>query len=423
METAGPAPGINITGYSDAWEVLNSQAFAPHHPEWHQMLGGSLLLLDGEDHFRRRRQETELFTTPALRYYESKALAPVIDRTIGYCLGSARPGERVRADLVTLVLDMLYGLGAAILGIDGVDTPERAASFKNLFVKMSDGATITHLARDHAKVLQEALDARREFVESFYNSSLDRRKTLVSRLRSGDLDRHDLPRDLLTNLLLNDAFDDDPQIPLREMLLYMIASIRTTLHALPHVVAHLHEWLGSRPQDQAKLSDAEFLRRAVIEAIRLHSALPSVVRRAKQAVALRSGIRVEAGQIVSVLLDQANVDPVFFGTDASDFDPYREVGSTGPTGRGRVAAWGLSFGSGAHVCIGRRLAVGDQASRDDDATSVHGTTVAILQSLYAHAMTPDPDLQPRMESSSFYDAYESFPVVLTVSSSHTTEIG
>ncbi len=376
------------------------------------MLGESLLLLDGEEHYKRRRLETGLFTSSALRYYESKALAPVIGRTLARYLDGSRPGEAVKMDLVPAVLDMLYGLGAAVLGIDGVDTPERADHFKALFIKMSDGATVTHSANDHDQLLREAVEARAEFIADFYSASLARRRVLVARWRADEIAKEDLPRDLLTSLILNEVFGDDPYLPLREMVLYMIASIRTTLHALPHVVGHLAEWTSSHPADEAKLVDPTFLRNATTEAIRLHAGLPSVVRIAKESVTLASGLQVEAGRTVSILLDQVNKDPSVFGPDADTFDPYRKTTATGPKGRGKVAEWGLAFGSGAHVCIGRRLVIGDEQGRHDEGTEVRGTAFGILGLLYAYGMTTDPTRPAKLDQGTFYDAYESFPIVL-----------
>jgi hypothetical protein len=76
-----------------------------------------------------------------------------------------------------------------------------------------------------------------------------------------------------------------------------------------------------------------------------------------------------------------------FGEDSELFDPYREGQAVKP--------WGLTFGAGEHLCIGRPLVTGVSARTDgiDDGTA--GTLVVMLNALYESGMVLDPDNPPK----------------------------
>jgi hypothetical protein len=91
---------------------------------------------------------------------------------------------------------------------------------------------------------------------------------------------------------------------------------------------------------------------------------------------------------VSLVLLRANHDPEVFGADAGAFVPGRPLPSD-------VHAWGLSFGTGAHACMGQELAGGlptDGDSRDE--THLFGAIVAMAHSLFCHGARPDPTRPP-----------------------------
>jgi cytochrome P450 len=385
--------------YHEIDEVLRSPDFEQGtHVEGAEFLGGSLLLIDGDEHFERRRLESPLFGRDALRYYERHALQPVVDRTIDE---ARRDG---RADLAAMTRTMLYRIAAATTGIDGVEEPGATATFIDLVDRLGNASTVQWSTRPHDVVIAEGLEARAQLVDCFYEPSLARRRSLVEQHRNETLALTALPRDLITSMLLHEAGAVDETMMLREATLYLIAATRTTSHAVPHAVHHLDEWLASHPEDRERVGDLEFLQAVAGEVLRLHPPSPALVRRAIRDVTLgSSGRSIAKGQRVGLLFRPANRDPDVFGADAGRFDPRRTM----PSGRKR---WGLSFGGGEHLCIGRALVTGTAARGDEG--PIGGTLTMILGALTRAGVRPDGERPPQIVTTSLYEAYATFPIVL-----------
>lgn len=395
-----------VTRFAEIDEILRSKDFAQGaHRESEPFFGESLLLLDGDPHFERRRMESPLFAKAALLFYESEALDPVIDRSMQECANDRDGGEPVRADLVPLVRTMLHRITAATTGIDGVDGPEATERFRWLVEKLGEAVTVEWSTRDHEEVIAEGLVIRNLLVEEFYAASFARRRALVEGHRAGSVTAEELPRDLLTMLCLHwdPAWDDE--LPLREAALFLVAATQTTTHAIPHVVLHLSEWFEAHPEDRAVALDKEFLRSAANESLRLHLPSPSLIRVAARDVTLSTGRTVAEGERVALLATPANRDPEVFGPDADAFDPHRDSPF-------KQRPWGLTFGGGEHLCIGRPLVTG-LSSRTDGEVGTEGTMVKILTALVAAGVELDPERPPVHTTASHHDAYESFPVVFT----------
>ncbi len=394
-----------IADYREIDEILRSKDFRQgSHTESRPLFGDSLLLLDGPEHRERRRLENPLFDRTALMSYDHEALGPVIDQVIEECREQIDEHGRVRLDLVPLVRTMLHRISAATTGIDGVDTPERTERFRFFVDKLGAAATVEWSTEDHDEVLARGLRLREEFVREFFRASEERRKQLVVDFRAGRMAREDLPVDLLTLLHLHWNDDWDDELPLREATLFLVAATQTTTHTLPHALIHLQEWLRDHPEDHAQADGSEFLRRVVNESLRLHQPAPTLLRYATSAVTLASGRRIAEGERVALLFTPANRDPGLFGADADEFNPYRPT----PTG---VRPWGLTFGSGPHVCVGRPLVTG-LAKRDGEQPT-EGTMLRILRALLKAGVLLDPDDPPVENPSSSHDNYSSMPVILT----------
>lgn len=411
MQVIEPAPYIaamtHITSYAEIDEVLRSKDFVQgSHQESKPFFGDCLLLVDGVDHFRRRRLEAPLFAKDNLFSYERQVLQPAIERCLDLCRADRDAEGRARGDLVLLTRRMLLQMTAQIAGIDGVDAEASTDRFGYFLDKLSEGVGVEWSTRDHCEVIREVLEIRHAFVEEFYAPSIHHREQLVARWRDGDLDRDGLPMDLATILMTAHDPGWDLELPLREMTLYLVAGTQTTTHALPHVVNHLTGWLLQQPADAALLQDQEFLQAAAYESLRMHLPSPSLLRIAATDVTLSTGRRVVAGERVALLFTPANRDPAAFGADAEVFDPHRVV-------QPPVKPWGLAFGGGIHTCIGRQLVTGlsrlvddvDERSRTTD-----GIEVQILAALYAAGVEMDPERPPRYRAASHHDAFDSFPV-------------
>jgi cytochrome P450 len=265
--------------------------------------------------------------------------------------------------------------------------------------------TVEWSTRDHQEVIDEGLAIREDFVDEFWTASVERRRRLIDEHRAGKLAADRLPRDLVTMVYLHQEEDWDEELPLREATLYLVAATQTTTHAVPHVLVHLTDWFEQHPEDRDKATSKEFLRMAAQESLRLHLPAPSLLRFAIADVTLSSGRTIARGERVACLVTPANRDPAVFGPDADRFDPYRKVA-------GRAKPWGLAFGGGDHLCIGRPLVTG-LAGRPDGEAGTDGTLVNILLRLYEAGVQLDPRSPPQYTTASHHDAYSSMPILLT----------
>ena len=115
-----------------------------------------------------------------------------------------------------------------------------------------------------------------------------------------------------------------------------------------------------------------------------------------------SGRHFAKGERIALFFTPANRDMQVYGSDAEDFNPHRPMGKKPPP-------WGLTFGGGVHLCIGRPLVTGLSSATDGGITT-QGTMVRLLRALYAAGI--ELDGEPQRNASSYHDAYASMPVIL-----------
>ncbi|MBB33407.1 MAG: hypothetical protein CL455_07110 [Acidimicrobiaceae bacterium] len=404
-----PPPHIqgikHFVDYALVDEILRSKNFRQgSHQESQPFFGDSLLTIDHDVHFERRRLQAPLFRKEALEYYEHKELLPLIDKALEECKENRDETGIVRTDLCALVRTMLARISAVTTGIDDVDTPERTDAFRTYIEQLGTGATVEWSTEDHSEVISRILKIREGFVQEFYGPSVERRKKLIEQFRNGDLSEDELPRDLLTLMYLHWNEEWDEELPLREATLYLVASSQTTTHAVPHMMIHLHEWFEEHPEDFEKRFDRDFLKQAGHEAIRLHLPSPALLRIALEDVTLSNGTTIKKDERVACLFTPANRDKTVFGDNARSFNPYRETPNVKP--------WGFAFGGGEHTCIGRTLVTGLSARTDND-EGTDGTLVNIAAALYKAGIEIDPLDLPTYTELSHHDAYGRFPILLT----------
>jgi cytochrome P450 len=398
-----------IESFAEISEVMRSTDFAQGATDDRRaFLFDTLIFIEGPEHDERKRVYGELFSRESIAYYERHLLQPVIDATLARLDGARGEDGLARADFAPMIRLLLHRIAAQVTGVDGVDTDERTERFRQLITAVNE-ATSSNFARGDSSAMVEAgFGALRMLIAEFLQASLDRRMELVRRFQAGDIGKEELPRDALTaKCLQGDLFRDGDKEEKahvwRECTLFLIASTGTTSISLPHVVAHIDEWIREHPEDAGKTRDPEFLRLCVTESLRLHQTAPVKFRVALRDVTLSTGRTVAKGEMVALHAPAANLDPALFGADAKQFNPYR----TPPEG---IQSWGLTFGVGPHMCIGRSLVTGIK-NRPDEKYGAEGMMVRILKSLYARGMALDPDRPPVKTRLTFHDAYESMPVV------------
>jgi cytochrome P450 len=396
-----------LTSFAECDEVLRSRDFIQgSHQESAPFVGDSLISLDGDEHFERRRLEAALFRRAALEEYETTMLAPHIRSVIETAAADHRGEDGVvRTDLTQMLRAMLARITAAIAGIDGVDTVASTERFISYVEELNKGVTIEWQTGDHDELMGRLLAVRDQFVAEFFTPSVERRRALIEQLNRGELSKEQLPTDLLTLLFLHWNDDWDTEFVLRESTLFYVAATQTTTHSAPHVVRHLEAWVAEHPEDAPRLMDPVFLKQAAYESLRLHVPVHALLRVATQDVTLTTGRIVRRGERVACCFGPANRDTAIFGEDASQFDPHRDNASVKP--------WGLSFGGGPHTCIGRALATGLSA-RTDGADATEGTLGRILHELYLAGVEIDTsEDQPSYVTTAHVDAYDRFNVTFT----------
>ncbi len=336
-----------VTSYQEANEILRSAEFGAggfEQESW-PFRGRTLLEVDGEEHARRRKLEAPLFASRTLDGYEERILEPAIERCLEEADGNRGDDGLVRADLVWLTRRMFLQIAAAVIGLDGVDTPARTDVLERCMYALNAAFDVKYSTRDHAEVVAEGLAAKQRFIEEFFRPSAKRRAGLIERSRRGETEESDLPTDLLTLMLKHHDSDWDDDLPARESILYMAGATETTSNAVTHAVVDLLNWLQDHPEDRGLLDDSGFLRGVCNEALRLHSNVIALARRAERDTVLTTGRRFRSGAQVAVYLADANRDPEAFGPDAAQFNPRRQVAAG-------IRPYGLIFGAGRHVCVG-----------------------------------------------------------------------
>lgn len=410
--TEGRGPNVDemtwLSTFDEVDEVLRSREFvqAAHQDrDSAPLIKDSLITLAGEHHFGRRRLEASLFAKEALSFYDGEVLASSLQEVIASCERFRGADGVVRVDVLPVIRLALLRVTAAMVGLDGVDDHESAEQLRLLAERLGEGAAVEWSTRDHDVVIAEALAAKERFVEQFYAPSYERRAALVEAHSRGEIGDDELPPDLLTVIIRHRRDDWDDDLLVREAVLFLVASSNTTTNATPHVLAELARWLEAHPEHREQVGDVNFLRRAANEALRLHPPVPALLRRATVPATLAGGRRIEEGEYVALDLVAANTDPAVFGEAPETFNPLRQ-------GRERTRPFGFTFGGGAHMCIGRTLAVGNpnQPSTADD--PVLGALVRILLELYRAGVRPDPDEAPRMRGQTVQEAYVAYPVCL-----------
>jgi cytochrome P450 len=228
----------------------------------------------------------------------------------------------------------------------------------------------------------------------------------VAEHRAGRRAVEELPRDVLTTLLLNqDALDLPPDVVVREVAYFPWVGSHSTSNAFVHAMHHLFQRFEIHPGDRERLlADELLLQRFVHESLRLHPASPETHRMAEARVELSGGRVIEAGARVIVDMNAANRDPAVWGPTADEFDPFRAVPAD-------AAPWGYTFGHGVHACLGMELAGGlEPDAATDPSDHLYGAITTMARILLGHGARPDPDHPYRLDTATVRVVFAAYPV-------------
>ena len=339
----------------------------------------------GRLHRNRRRLENAQFRPTALSEFEFELFPPVLDKLVGE---TAAAGE---CDLFPLGELLSIVLAAKRAGFD-LDVNDRT-EHETLVAYVDEFSQASAIvdARDPDAIRSNVKTALSGFAEKFGYPSINKRREALAAVDRGDLDEAQLPHDILTALVRNQAdagleLTDDFLI-VREAATYLQGGIHTSSQTLINGLDLLFEVMPSHPNWWGLLqSDRDFAQRCVHETLRLRPTTPKAKRRAEESTSV-GDVDIEAGTLVVLDLHAANRDASLFGADADRFNPDRSLPPT-------VPRWGLSFGGGPHICPGRKVAGGlpqatvGETLGDDH---LHGLVALMLQAVARHEPRPHPE--------------------------------
>ena len=395
-----------ITSFAEANEVLKSKDVVQGNHVGRlgePFVGDTLLTLHGEPHFERRRMENTLFRRELLAHYEAAFLRPALHDRLSRLRDSA--AAPVHADLLALTRTVLQLIAAKVIGLDDVNDDRSVDRLRWYAEVFASAASADFATEGQDEIIARAHQAKETFIVEFFERPLQRRVELLSQLHSGKLTREQLPHDLLMMFLAHGETQDwDEELLVRETILYVIGSSSTIAQNTGHTVWLLLEWLAAHPEDWALTGTPEFLRRAANESLRVYPPPIGLIRRATADITLTTGRRISNDEYLYVDIFAANRDRSVFGEDADLFNPHRD-----PPERSRP--FGLSFGAGPHMCIGRSLASGgftaDGAASEDEPI---GVVPCLLHEFLAAGIALDDHNPPRLQENTLRHEFVEFPV-------------
>jgi len=192
---------------------------------------------------------------------------------------------------------------------------------------------------------------------------------------------------------------DDTAI-FREMTELLAASINNPVIFAVYGLDDVLSWLEMHPEDREHLQNREFLNRCISETLRLHRVTRQyLVRLAKEDTGLQNGREISGGEWVKAWVGKADRDATVFGDEADKYNPYRV-----PLVE-KVPGFGLAFGGGSHMCLGRPILIWEQGDND-----AQGLLIKMLRLQLESGMRPDPDgvqkVERTMEGGERYVRYD-----------------
>lgn len=372
----GPlAEATLVRGYLDAKQVLNdatrfSQASKRESAEF---VGDTVLTLDGEEHFGRRRLLSRLMRHRVLVHFEETVILPTVHEILARELQDAD-----RLELVRFGRLVFLQLAASMIGVP-IPHDRTGHVLERHLYPLIEAVTVEWSQRSHSEVLGDGRTAMRDYVSQLVQPAIEERRRALAAGSAPD----DLPPDLLS-LMVVEGFADATIH--REAVLFLVASTLNNAATLTHAIDETDRWLRSRPAGVEGAGDG-IVSSIVHETLRYCVVTPAVFRHCDADTTLPSGAALRHGELVAVLLPDANRDERVWGHDAGVFDPQRSV----PAGE---KPYGLAFGAGVHACLGRPLVLGTYS---EDLTA--GMLGRILHELLRRGARVDRDATVELAAS------------------------
>jgi cytochrome P450 len=302
---------FTVTSHELAQQVLTDNArfsSAGYAATMGQVMGRTILQMDPPEHQRHRALVARAFRARVLDQWSDAIIGATISELID---AFACDGQ---ADLIPqLTFPFPVRVIARILGLPEADWPR--------FLRLS--TELIAVMRNWDRAIAAGRELRGYFAEIITDRRRHARDDLVSQLIEAEVDGRRL--------------SDDEIYPF--LLLLLPAGAETTYRSSGNLLFGL---LSHPGQLDAVLADRGLVPQAIEETLRWETPLLTVARTATEEVEL-GGVRIPSGGFVAVSLGAANRDPGRYA-DPDAFDIF------GP------AAQHISFGDGAHKCLGMHLA-------------------------------------------------------------------
>jgi cytochrome P450 len=273
-----------------------------------QVMGRSILEMDPPEHLRHRALVARAFRARVLDQWRDTIIGATVSELIDAFAGDGR------ADLVPqLTFPFPVRVIARILGLPEADWPR--------FLRLS--TELIAVMRNWDRAVAASRELRRYFGEIIADRRRHARGDLVSQLIEAEVDGRRL--------------SDEEIYPF--LLLLLPAGAETTYLSSSNLLFGL---LSHPGQLDAVRADRNLVPQAIEEALRWETPALTVARTAAGDVEL-GGVRIPSGALVAVSLGAANRDPGRY-PDPDAFDITRDDKQH------------VSFGDGAHKCLGMHLA-------------------------------------------------------------------
>ena len=297
--------------YEDVERVLRDESTFSARPSGESMrevMGWTILGMDGEEHLRHRSLVAQAFRPKLLKRWEEELIRPLVNELIGRFAADGK-AELVRQLLLTYPMQVI----ARILGVPRED----AAQFEQWGVWIIASAVNPEKGKGASQAMRDYLlpllaERRREPADD-----------VISQLVCAELD--------------GEVLSDEEILPF--LLLLLPAGGETTYRATGNL---LYGLLTHPEQLDALRRDRSLMRPAIDEALRWEPPLLILARQAVVDTEL-AGVPIPKGSHIAISQGAANRDPAFVA-DPDRFDITR--GSRAH----------LTFGNGPHMCLGMHLA-------------------------------------------------------------------
>ncbi len=302
---------FTVTSYELAQRVLTDNvrfSSAGYATTIGQVMGRTILQMDPPEHLRHRPLVARAFRARILDQWSDTIIGATVSELIDAFAGDGH------ADLIPqLTFPFPVRIMARILGLPESDWPR--------FLRLS--TELIAVMRNWDRAVAASQELRGYFADIIADRRRHTREDLVSQLIEAEVDGRRL--------------SDEEIYPF--LLLLLPAGAETTYRSSSNLLFGL---LSNPGELNAVRADRDLMPEVIEEALRWETPLLTVARTAAEDVEL-GGVRIPAGGFVAISLGAANRDPARY-SNPDAFDIYRKDKQH------------ISFGDGAHKCLGMHLA-------------------------------------------------------------------